>query len=514
MSRSRLFVAFSFASLAWAFTACGGRSDVPGSDYAEPSPYLSGAAGATGKAGGAAKAGAGAGAGSGASAGSGATAGSGASAGSGAGAGFGANAGFGAGAGAPQTCSTCIQTTGSAQCQSEVNGCAAVPSCQKVDSCVKQLGCLDLGPGSVEKCVSQCGTSAAVGEWITLNTCRLCGSSCAAGPCSSAVGLCGGTAGCGPGQKCNPGEGCVLGGPGPECMTECSCGSSGTYTCTTDCGTGGCEACIPKAAPSSCPGQFAKCQQFPGCTKLFECMTQAGCHSASNPIACASKSGCSLPAGPATQVAAELSECAKCSCGSCPVSPGQCGAGGGTGGGTGQACGDCVVGATQAGACPTELDQCDATAGCLQLAQCAKGSGCMETIDPVSCAAQSCKGSPAAFSSFGQLFQCAGCGSCQAECLACGGGGSGGAGGGPPQSCDQCIEQNQSTCQGQINKCFASPECQSFLDCVQNGDWEDCQKKFPKGVPLYMDIIECLVCGACDVACQNEVPPGFCPDDL
>lgn len=531
MSRSALRVAFSSICLVLVAVACGGRSDVPGTGFDEPSPFLSGAAGGTGKAGGGGKAGLGGGPAGFGGAGPGTggvgpgTGGVGPGAGGGPGTG-----GFGGAVegGGPQSCTTCFSTTGAAQCPSDAKACLTSPTCAKFDSCVKQLGCLELAFGGFTKCISQCGGAAQQQQWLGLASCQLCGSSCSFSACAGASsevcgaeGPGGGPQGCTQGAPCQAGSGCAGIDPfDPSCTNSCNC-VNGAFQCATTCsgpgaggGPGDCNSCVSSSAKAVCPGLASQCAQFPGCTGLFDCITKTGCHSAPNPIACASQSGCFLPAGPATNVAADLSNCSKCNgCGICPISPGECGSnpgpggGPGAGGGSGQQCGDCTLGVIQTGQCPKELSQCEGTPGCLQVAQCAKSAGCLELADPVGCAQKSCKGTPQAFASFGNLFQCAGCGVCPFACLACGGGG---AGGGPAQSCDQCVQNNQFKCQGQINACLADSQCQQFLDCVQNQDPDVCQQKFPKGVPGYQKIIQCLVCGACGGECANEIPPGFC----
>ncbi len=524
MSRSSLRVAVSSLSLVWAFVACGGRSDVPGSGYDEPNPLLAGAAGSTpGKAGSSATAGTGGGSAGVGAAGAG---GVGASGGVGPGGAGGFGAGGGGPGGAPGSCSSCFSTTGAAQCPSTVQACKSSTTCAQFDACVKQKGCLELGFGGFTKCIAQCGPTSSQKLWLNFASCQLCDSSCAFGACPGASGeVCGsggaggGPQGCVEGAKCNGNDSCGSIDPSnPNCTTSCTC-FNGTYQCSTSCGPDDCNSCVASSAKAVCPKEAQQCAQFPGCMGLFECMTKAGCHASPNPIACASQSGCTLPAGPATKVAADLGECSKCNgCGQCPINPGECGSGGGGSGGfggnPGKTCGDCSLGAIQTGKCPKEVSLCEKTPGCLSVAQCAKTSGCMETANPVTCAQQSCKGSAEAFELFGQLFQCVGCGACQPQCLACGGGGGGGTGGGPQQSCDECVEENQFKCQADINACFADPECSKFLDCMQNEDPDKCQQKFPGGVPGYMKIIDCLVCTACGDACSNEVPPDFCASDL
>jgi hypothetical protein len=70
-------------------------------------------------------------------------------------------------------------------------------------------------------------------------------------------------------------------------------------------------------------------------------------------------------------------------------------------------------------------------------------------------------------------------------------------------SCQQCALNG--VCSGQVDACFANPECSALLDCLSSCVDEicmnDCVNAHPGGIDQYNAVGECIFCTACPLTC-------------
>jgi len=83
---------------------------------------------------------------------------------------------------------------------------------------------------------------------------------------------------------------------------------------------------------------------------------------------------------------------------------------------------------------------------------------------------------------------------------------------GPSPECNECVEQSlQGPCALTAQDCFNDGSCTQFNDCSSECFGEvdcclDCASAAPEGAKLFGELVDCVVCQACNAEC-----PGFFP---
>jgi hypothetical protein len=74
--------------------------------------------------------------------------------------------------------------------------------------------------------------------------------------------------------------------------------------------------------------------------------------------------------------------------------------------------------------------------------------------------------------------------------------------------CNECANQSlQGACASQYQACIGDAECSAFWDCIDacadDACVQQCSSTYPNGANLYVAMIDCAFCQACDAACQD-----------
>ena len=174
--------------------------------------------------------------------------------------------------------------------------------------------------------------------------------------------------------------------PGPDGVQTCEGPGYGPCTCPSG-GSGG-----TSGGGSGGTTSGGSCTLFPDCDGCVECFEGCLCQSSGDVNGC--RDICGLGGG-----------------GGSGGSGGSGGAGG-SGGGGGDPCEQCA-----AAQCPAELQACQSTPGCLDIVDCARGSGC--ATSDIMCILGACQSVIfGAFQAVGPAQNLGGCisASCSAEC--------------------------------------------------------------------------------------------------
>jgi len=70
------------------------------------------------------------------------------------------------------------------------------------------------------------------------------------------------------------------------------------------------------------------------------------------------------------------------------------------------------------------------------------------------------------------------------------------------------------TCEEEADDCFSTPECEEFNDCLDectdNDCFEPCARRNPEGAQLFVNMLRCVLCDACEEDCEDDAPPQLC----
>jgi hypothetical protein len=156
--------------------------------------------------------------------------------------------------------------------------------------------------------------------------------------------------------------------------------------------------------------------------------------------------------------------------------------------------------------CPDVAGLCEATQGCLPLAE------CMLACEPLdaTCQTDCIDAAPAAAPLYHELFDCAACREeeCGVPCAAYCGVGCGT----ESQSCEECINSPcvDDVCAAHWAVCSAKPDCLDLAACVVACPDQDCElacaTTYVEGVESYNSLVRCAVCTrpACWAVCAEQ----------